>query len=216
MGLFNDFVHSGCNKQIAELRKQSSVLSQQCTSLTQQVNTLQQKLKLADEALIAHDHYAFSSRFSGMPSYDELLKQGKVTLSSSSDLQRKWKAQFGMTLITGMTSGYGKTDTLWLRRGLATCRYPLTVVQEFLRRSPVNQWKYVAPPQRAFACNDFAVAIQAEIELSPYWDMMLGVTVVDNHRINCVWCSDIDDIMFIEPQTDKLYKPDQKPKELLI
>lgn len=217
-------LHKKCNETIAALTSENKKLNQQGANLAAANKRQAAMIAELRETLKIATNYNLDERYRGMPTMAEMIKDGRAIPCSTADMQMQWQKQFNLRLSTINNYDPIKKTCHWSQTGLASYRLPRSVIEEFLRRTPVNLWTYNPANDtdgRTFACNDFAIALFSELNRSPYWDAWLGVVAVKNHRINAVWFSDHPDIHYIEPQTDRIWLPDINnekdiPYELLI
>ena len=192
------------SKTYRTLEKENEILKRQLNQANKQLAVLQ-------------NH---SIMFKDLPTMEELLNTNQATMVSTAELQAKFKAQFGLKLkmSDSRPSEWGKTSVRWVNEGYANVRIPWWVVKEILDRSPINYYKY---KQGQYVCNDFAKSLNCVINLGPYWQAIWGIVRIKNHRVNLVWLSDYEDMIYVEPQTDKVWLPDMNnekdiPRELIL
>ena len=92
--------------------------------------------------------------------------------------------------------------------------------EKFLRWSDVSNMKYIANPE-VFDCDNFAVILYGEVMRYFYSDLAFGIlwgegdTIIDGRRLLHAWNFFIDEdkaLWWVEPQNDKLYRPDNERK----
>jgi|TARA_R100001530_G_C4283431_1_gene146171 hypothetical protein len=145
------------------------------------------------------NNWTCPKKWKDLPDIDTMLVNGDAIKITTSDVQQKVKQQFGNNVEF---SKFGKCRIL----------LPSYALRKFIELSKLD--KNVYSSSTGYICGDFSLGFYSEINLSPYWETVVGMVTVPGHRLNIAWCSDWQDMFFIEPQNDKMYAPDKEVTQI--
>lgn len=134
-------------------------------------------------------------KWASLPDMDKMVSNGDAVKVTTSEVQRKIKQQFGNNVEF---SKFGKCRVL----------LPSYALKKFIEISKLD--KNIYDTSTGYICGDFSLGLYSEINLSPYWETVVGMVTVPGHRLNIAWCSDWQDMFFIESQNDKFFAPNQE------
>ncbi len=147
--------------------------------------------------------------YSDLPPFQDIANE-----IVTSDIQRKWKDQFGRTLST---SGCSSSKTFWCFGGYSNYQLPLDIIKQIINRSPIPLYNL---PTGTKSCPDLGFQLTSEINISSYYAAFIGRVVTDTGKVRgCCWPTGSDKILFINLETKDIYTPNldkEMPKELWI
>ena len=156
----------------------------------------------------------FKDRYKGLKSLKQLVASGDAIPVTLEEISNQFEKQSGLKIDpkaniinTIFRQTYWDKEPLNkialknIKRLDVWYRLPYDYYIEILERTPTDTLKYSTPSgQGKFICNDFGCALYSEFLMSPYYEAFVAEIVIKAHRINCIWPSDRDNIMYTEPQ----------------
>jgi hypothetical protein len=154
------------------------------------------------------------SRYKGMKSLKELIKSGEAIAVTFEEIATQFKGQTDQNLT--LHAHYNTirpnpedltirpTECMWkdFKQLEVYYRLPYDYYIEIIKRTPVDQHPYITEG-RSHICNDFAAAMFSEVIMSPYYEAFCCEITIRGHRINAIWPSDRENIMWWEPNASE-------------